>query len=143
VKPTIRTVKIWLEDADSSLQHQFQHTDWSEFAAQATTDSRINIDTYTNSVLEHINRCVGRVTTHKNIKIFPNQKPWMNREVRLLLKARDAAFRSGDREAYSSVRANLRKGIFQAKLAHKQRIEDNFNSSDPRRMWQGIQSITD
>ncbi|XP_052433056.1 calcium-activated chloride channel regulator 1 [Carassius gibelio] len=33
----------------------------------------------------------------------------MNREFRLLLKARDAAFRSGKREAYSSARANLRK----------------------------------
>lgn len=42
----------------------------------------------------------------------------MNREVRLLLKTRDAAFRSGDREAYSSARANLRKGICQAKLTH-------------------------
>lgn len=143
VKPTIRTVKIWLEGADSTLQHQFQHTDWSEFAAQATTNSQTNIDIYTNSVLEHINRCVSRVTTHKKIKIFPNQKPWMNREVRLLLKARDAAFRSGDREAYSSARANLRKGICQAKLTHKQKIEEHFNSSDPRRMWQGIQSITD
>ncbi|XP_026109155.1 deleted in malignant brain tumors 1 protein-like [Carassius auratus] len=122
--------------ADSTLQHQFQHTDWSEFAAQATTNSRINIDNYTNSVLEHINTCVSRVTTPKKIKMFPNQKPWMNREVRLLLRARDAAFKSGDQEAYSSARANLRKGICQAKLTHKQRIEEHFNSSDPRHMWQ-------
>ncbi|KAI4891286.1 hypothetical protein NFI96_003881 [Prochilodus magdalenae] len=60
------------------------------------------------------------------------EKPWMNREVRLLLKARDAAFRSGDREAYSSARANLRKGISMAKHCYKQRIEEHFSSSDPR-----------
>ncbi|KAI4872906.1 hypothetical protein NFI96_001928 [Prochilodus magdalenae] len=67
----------------------------------------------------------------------------MNREVRLLLKARDSAYRSGDQEAYSLARANLRRGISKAKHCYKQRIEEHFNSSDPRRMWQGIRTITD
>ncbi|KAI4886334.1 hypothetical protein NFI96_000178 [Prochilodus magdalenae] len=132
-----------MEGADSCLQQEFKLTDWSEYAAWATTDSHINIDIYTNSVLEHINNCVDKVTSHKTIITFPNQKPWMNREVRLLLKARDAAFRSGDREAYSSARANLRKGISMAKHCYKQQIEEHFSSSDPRRMWQGIQTLTD
>ncbi|KAI4876772.1 hypothetical protein NFI96_015363, partial [Prochilodus magdalenae] len=143
VTPATRSVKIWMEGADSFLQQEFKLTDWSEYAARATTDSHININIYTNSVLEHINNCVDRVTLHKTIITFPNQKPWMNREVRLLLKARDAAFRSGDREAYSSARANLRKGISMAKHCYKQHIEEHFSSSDPRRMWQGIQTLTD
>ena len=68
----------------------------------------------------------------------------MNKEVRLLLKARDTAFRSGDAQAYSSSRADLKRGIKQAKHCHKLRIEEHFkNNSDPRRMWQGIQAITD
>ncbi|KAI4875417.1 hypothetical protein NFI96_032939, partial [Prochilodus magdalenae] len=141
--PPTRSVKIWKEGADSFLQQEFKLTDWSEYAARATTDSHINIDIYTNSVLEHINNCVDRVTSHKTIITFPKQKPWMNREVRLLLKARDAAFRSGDREAYSSARANLRRGIAMAKHCYKQWIEEHFSSSDPRRMWQGIQTLTD
>ncbi|KAI4874836.1 hypothetical protein NFI96_003053, partial [Prochilodus magdalenae] len=122
---------------------EFKLTDWSEYAARATTDSHINIDIYTNSVLEHINNCVDRVPSHKTILTFPNQKPWINREVRLLLKARDAAFRSGDREAYSSARANLRKGIAMAKHCYKQRIEEHFSSSEPQRVWQGIPTLTD
>ncbi|KAI4904358.1 hypothetical protein NFI96_007146 [Prochilodus magdalenae] len=133
VTPATRSVKIWMEGADSFLQQEFKLTDWSEYAARATTDSHINIDIYTNSVLEHINNCVDRVTSHKTIITFPNQKPWMKvRQVRLLLKARDAAFRSGDREAYSSARANLRKGIAMAKHCYKQRIEEHFSSSDPQ-----------
>ncbi|KAK1885296.1 Acyl-CoA synthetase short-chain family member 3 mitochondrial [Dissostichus eleginoides] len=51
-------------------------------------------------------------------------------------------FRSGDQETYSSARANLRRGIAQAKYCYKQRIEEHFSSSDPRRMWQGIQTLT-
>ena len=47
VKPTMRTIKIWVEGADS---------DRSVLAAQATTYA------YTNSVLDHINKGVDRVT---------------------------------------------------------------------------------
>ena len=39
VKPTVRTVEVWPEGADAALQLQFEHTDWSVFATQATLDS--------------------------------------------------------------------------------------------------------
>ncbi|RXN06485.1 Asc-type amino acid transporter 1 [Labeo rohita] len=66
------------------------------FATQATCGSHTNIDSYTSSVLDHINTTIDSVTTQKQITIYPNQKPWMNKEVRILLKARNTAFRSGD-----------------------------------------------
>lgn len=60
----------------------------------------------THRLLWNIFTHVSGATTHKQIKIFPNQKPWMNREVRLRLKTRDNAFRFGD--ADSSSKANLK-----------------------------------
>ncbi|KAJ8401415.1 hypothetical protein AAFF_G00386460 [Aldrovandia affinis] len=83
IKPLTRSVKIWTEGADSELQRRLQPTDWSLFATQATTDSHINIHSYTSSVLDHISSNIDSVTTIKRITTFPNQKPWMNREVRL------------------------------------------------------------
>ncbi|KAK3525736.1 hypothetical protein QTP70_007030 [Hemibagrus guttatus] len=45
---------------------------------------------------------------------------------------------------HSRARANLKRGIRKANYAHKLRIEEHFHSnSDPRRMWKGIQTITD
>lgn len=89
-------------------------------APQATTDPQINIDTYTNCVLDHINKCVDRVTIYKEIKTFPNQKPWMNVEVHLMLKARDATLRYEDQESYYLAKANPRREISQAKQNYKQ-----------------------
>ncbi|XP_055513785.1 uncharacterized protein LOC129710655 [Leucoraja erinacea] len=144
VKPTVRTVKVWSEEADFTLQQCFGNTDWKAFATQATLDSHTDIDSYTSSILDFINSTINSVTSLKQVTIFPNQKPWMNSEVRLLLKAWDTAFRSGDARAYSSSRANPKRGIRKAKHCHKLRIEEHFNNnSDPRRMWQGIQAITD
>ncbi|KAK3508817.1 hypothetical protein QTP70_009615 [Hemibagrus guttatus] len=114
------------------------------FASQATSHTQTDSNTYTPFVLDHINTCIDNVTTVKHVKHFPNQKPWMNSEVRLLMKARDAAFKFGDTEDYSRARVNLKRGIRKAKQAHKLRIEDHFhNNSDPRRMGKGIQTITD
>ncbi|KAI3351519.1 hypothetical protein L3Q82_020375 [Scortum barcoo] len=74
---------------------------------------------------------------------YPNQKPWLNAEVRSLLKARDAAFRSGDRLALRAARRQLTAGVKRAKAAYAQRIQGHFTSNDPRSMWRGIKCITD
>ncbi len=51
-------------------------------------------------------------------------------------------FHSGDAEAYRTTRSRLRKGIREVKHCYKKRIEEHFNSSDSRRVWQGIKTIT-
>ncbi|KAL0200139.1 hypothetical protein M9458_003326, partial [Cirrhinus mrigala] len=143
VKPSVKTIKVWPAGVDFTLQDRFLHTDWSRFATQATCGSHTNLDSYTSSVLDYINTTIDSVTTQKQITTYPNQKPWMNKEVRLLLKARNTAFRSGDAQAYSTSRANLKRGIKKAKHCYKLKLEEHFSNSDPRRMWQGIQAISD
>ncbi|KAL0195028.1 hypothetical protein M9458_008600 [Cirrhinus mrigala] len=143
VKPSVKTIKVWPAGVDFTLQDRFLHTDWSMFATQATCGSHTNIDSYTSSVLDYINTTIDSVTTQKQITIYPNQKPWMNKEVRILLKACNTAFRSGNAQAYSTSRANLKRGIKKAKHCYKLKLEEHFSNSDPRHMWQGIQAISD
>lgn len=90
VKPTMRTLKVWLEGADPAFQQLFQDTDWNAF----TTWDCHSVINCSYTVLGHISKCVDRVTTHKKIKSFPNQPSWIKSEVSLLPTARDAAFRS-------------------------------------------------
>lgn len=130
VQPSVKTIKVWPAGADSTFQERFLHTDWSVFASQATSGAHTDIDSYTSSVLDHINTTIDSVTTQKQITTYPNQKPWMNREVRLLLKSRNTAFRSGDAQAYSTSRANLKRGIKKAKHCYKLKMEGHFPNSD-------------
>ncbi|KAK1798910.1 hypothetical protein P4O66_007179 [Electrophorus voltai] len=130
----IATKAVWAEGAVSSLQHQFHNTDWSMFSSQATVDSHTDLNKYTSAVTDYINSFIDNVTTGRYVKIFPNLKAWMNAEVRLLLKARDIALMARDAEAYSSARANLKRGIRKAKHTYKLSIEEHFHSSDPHRI---------
>ncbi|TWW53917.1 hypothetical protein D4764_0197160 [Takifugu flavidus] len=106
------------------------------------TGTYIDIERYASSVLDYISTSIDSVTTQKQITMYPNQKPWMNRDVRLLLKARNIAFRSGDAQTYSTARANLKRGIKKAKHDYKLKVEGHFSNSNPRSMWQGIQVIS-
>ncbi|XP_029696932.1 uncharacterized protein [Takifugu rubripes] len=106
------------------------------------TGTYIDIERYASSVLDYISTSIDSVTTQKQITMYPNQKPWMNRDVRLLLKARNITFRSGDAQTYSTARANLKRGIKKAKHDYKLKVEGHFSNSNPRSMWQGIQVIS-
>src|SRR4029434_10161432 len=104
---------------------------------------KMALEEYTSTVMDYINFCVTNFT-RRTVRVFPNQKPWMCREVRTLLKARDAAYRSGDAPAYSVARAALRRGIKSAKAKHRQRVEQLFHThANPRQVWEGIIAISD
>ncbi|KAI4903276.1 hypothetical protein NFI96_004892 [Prochilodus magdalenae] len=119
------------------MQECFDSTDWHLFAQGA------DLEEYASSVMGYIHFCTENVLPKKTIKVFPNQKPWVNKSVPALIKSRDEAFRSGDRLAYSAARRNLKKAIKEAKHSYKQRIEEHFENNNPCSMWNGIKALTD
>ena len=61
--------------------------------------------------------------------------------------ARTTAFnhgkRSGNIAEYKQCSYSLRKAIKQAKCRFRDKVESQFNSSDTRQMWQGLQENMD
>lgn len=89
-----------------------------------------------------ISKSVLTLTVHKGIWAFPNQKPWMTSEVQTLLTCHNTAFRPADRSQYSEAKVDLKKGINEAKSSCKRKTKEHFTEDNPRKMWQGIQHIT-
>ncbi|KAK3550750.1 hypothetical protein QTP70_004593 [Hemibagrus guttatus] len=142
-KPVLKQVKTWPAGAISALQDCFECTDWNMFKEAATNNDSINFEEYTTSVTCYIGKCIDDVTVSKTITTRSYQKPWMIAEVHAPLKLRDSAFRAGDKEALRTARTKLSLAIKEAKRTHAQRIHGHFQDSrDSRRMWQGIQAIT-
>ncbi len=142
-KPVQKLITIWPENATSTLQDCFQCTDWNMFKDVATYNNHTDLQEYTETVTAYIKKCIDDVTVTKTITTRANQKPWMTAEVRGLLKTRDEAFRSGDKAALKTARANLSCGIKNAKHMLK-KINNHFTDSrDTQSLWQAIQTITD
>ncbi len=81
------------------------------FKEAATYNNHTDLQEYTETVTAYIKKCMDDVTVTKTITTRANQKPWMTAEVRGLLKTRDESFRSGDKAALKTARANLSRGI--------------------------------
>ncbi|XP_014879206.1 uncharacterized protein LOC106940864 [Poecilia latipinna] len=115
IRPTKKTVTVWPRDAAFVLQDCYQCTDWQVFREATTHEGKVDLEEYTFSVLGFISKCADDVTTTKTVTCYPNQKPWLNAEVRALLKARDTAFRTGEASALQEARIELAAGIVRAK----------------------------
>lgn len=99
------------------------------------------MNVYTKAVLSYIRTYVDNLTVGKRIRVFFNQKPWMTKRVRCLLREWNSTFRNGDRIKYSEARANIKRGIKRAKSDYKSKIEEYFKGNNPREGWKGLQHI--
>ncbi len=150
-RPLVKVIKTNTQ-ADTSVAGRvvrgtsrlFRHH-WLEYVKQAATyNNTTDLQEYSETVTAYITKCIDDVTVTKTITVRANQKPWLTGEVYRLLKARNAAFRAGDEEGLRTARANLSRGIREAKRQYSRRIAHRFSDSrDTRSLWQGIQTITD
>ncbi len=134
--PALRTVQCWSDQSDAILQDCFDHVDWDMFRAASDDD----IEAYSDTVTCFIRKCIDDVVPTKTIRIYPNQKPWINSDVRSALSVRTSAFKSGNTDDRKQASYDLRRSI---KAAKRNNVEEHFNNNNPRSMWQGINNITD
>ena len=87
----LRTIQRWSDQSESMIQDCFDHMDWELFRVA----SENSIDTYTNTVIEFIRKCIGDVVPTVTIKSYANQTPWIDGSIRSKLKARIITFNHG------------------------------------------------
>lgn len=92
-------------------------THWNLFVQQ-------DVAHYTSTVLFYIQNRTDSVYVNKD-------QPWMTRDVKLLLRDCDPAFRSGNEELCCVARSNLEKGIKEAQDAHGRKIKGHLSMRDP------------
>ncbi len=91
------------------------------FKEAATYYNHTDLQEYTETVTAYIKNCIDDVTVTKTITTS-----------------------EGDKAALKTARANLSRGIKNAKRSYGNKINNHFtNSRDTRSLWQAIQTITD
>lgn len=134
---SVRTVNMWTDSALEELRGCLEATDMNIFR-----EASDNIHEYTDTVSSYIEWCTSICIPSRTIRVLPNQKPWFNADVRIKIKNRSIAFKTGDIMEYKYARYELQKSIRAAKRAYAQRLENCYRENNSRRMWQGIQSVT-
>ena len=81
-------------------------------------------------VTDYIQFCVDCVIPDKHIKVFPNDKPWVNKELKVALKRKKEAFEQGNMAQMKVVHREIRHLTNMCKHKYKLQIEAKMRGND-------------
>ena len=64
-----------------------------------------------NRVFSYINYCVDSIVPFKEIRLYPNNKPWVTREIKEAIDKKKLAFKSKNRQQLLSAEKDLKYTI--------------------------------
>ena len=134
-KPTEVQVTKWSTERVEVLRGCFDITDWSVFQSD-------NGNYDIGAMTDYINFCVECNIPSKTVKCYPNNKPWVTKDPKLLINQKKAAFHSNDTNNLRTINEQLKKAIESKKKIYKEKIEDQLKSNDSRKAWDGLKTIT-
>ena len=99
-------MRVLDESGLSALQGCFDCTDWSAFVQSCGNVYELN-----HCVTDYINFCVDIQTREKKVLCYPNNKPWITKDLKKILNEQKFLFAQGDRMALKLKQKELRKEI--------------------------------
>ena len=102
------------------------------------TEEETDINIIVDSVTSYVSWCVECIIPVKQVRVFSNNKPWVNKDVKVVLKEKKECFGSKDKEQKKTVQCKLDKAIKNGKHQHRRRIEQHFESNNMKKVWDGL-----
>ena len=135
---TTRTVRRWSRETNEALQDCFELTDWELLYESHGED----LDDLTDCITGYINFCGDSVVPTVTVCCFPNNKPWVTRDIKVLLNEKKKAFRDGDRKQMRRVQRELKERIQQGKDSYRRKLEHKLQQNNLKDVWSDLRSIT-
>ncbi|KAK0144639.1 hypothetical protein N1851_016981 [Merluccius polli] len=123
-KPTVKEVALWSDACKERLRDCFDYTDWDKGVISVLRVGGTYLDggsgrpppekfernanELTESITSYITFCENNVAPKKTVKIYPNNKVWVSREMKRCLCEKRAAFAQGNMTVFKEKRRELR-----------------------------------
>ena len=131
-----RSVRSWTQKAADALQDCFEMY-WDVLVELYEED----LDNMTDCISEYIRFCEHTTMPTRTVLCFPNNKPWITNDVKVLLNKKKRAFRSGDRKELRRVQHELRDMLRACKDTYRRRLEAKLQQNNVRDVWTGMKPI--
>ena len=113
----------------------FNLTDWDLFLQDAGGDVNILSDVVTS----YITFCSDLHLERKEVKVFPNKKPWVTSDLRKFIVDKHKSY---GKEDYRIKQQLLNDKIKSAKDVYKEKVEELFKQNNPKDAWKGLKVLT-
>ncbi|KAI2649597.1 RNA-directed DNA polymerase from mobile element jockey [Labeo rohita] len=135
---TSKIVRRWTEEANETLQGCFEVTDWQALCEPHGQD----IDGITECITGYINFCVDTIVPVRTVNCYPNNKPWVTKDIKAILNRKKKAFRDGNKVEVRAIQRDLRIKIREAKEKYRRKLEWKLQQNNMREVWSGMRTIT-
>ena len=132
-----KTVQVWNNDSVDALRGCMEITDWEIFFQSCEGD----LNLLTDCITSYLSFCVDTVIPTKQVKLYPNNKPWVTKDLKQCLNNKKVAFLQGDKNRVKECNSELRRKTRLAKLHYKNKVEEKFTTGNAREAWQGLNTM--
>ena len=105
----------------------------------------INNDTDINTNLDIFNSyfhfCLEMIVPNKKVKIYPNNKPWVSKEIKTILNEKRNIMQNGITTQLKQVQKKLKKKISESKRQYKEKVEGLFKTNCVKDAWKGLKTL--
>ena len=99
-----------------------------------------NVQELNECVNDYITFCEDMCVEKKEVVIYPNNKPWLTKELKDRLNEKKNIFLKGDKNSLKQKQREIKSLIKKCKHAYKEKIERQFKSGDSRKTWEGLKA---
>ena len=133
-----RRVESYGEEAHEALLSCFEITEWPAFCEPHEVD----IDGLTECITDYINFCVDCNVPARTVTCYANNKPWITKDIKVIVNEKKRAFRDGNRDEVRRVQGVLKLNIREAKDNYRRKLENKLRQNNMRDVWSGMRTIT-
>lgn len=91
---------------------------------------------------DYINFCVQSVIPTKTIKVYPNNKTYITKDIKQTMNLRKVAFKDKDTMELQKRDKELKGKLREARETHKRHLEEAFKAGNPRKTWETMKNMT-
>lgn len=129
-------VKQWSDDSLDTLRACFDCTDWD-----VLLDDCQNLDENVSVCSAYVKFCTDMIIPTKCVTVYPNNKPWVTKEVKEVINKKKYAL-SNDRSELKQIQKELNVKIHEAKSMYKQKVENLFKTNQTKDAWKGLKYLS-
>ena len=78
----------------------------------------------------------------KTVCSFPNNKPWINSDVKALLNRKKRAFKEGDLAKLKHAQGDPKVKLKEAREVYRRKVERKLQQNNVREVWDGMKMMT-
>ncbi len=134
-KPEVKTISVWSENSVETLKGCFLSTDW-----EILQNGDIHEATVTTT--EYIKFCEDNVLEKKCVTVFPNNKPYITKEIKECINWKKQKFKEKDWVGLRVVQKELTGMLRGARKRQKEILEQKFTSTSSKKLWDTIKVMT-